>query len=61
MLSRERLLEIVWGYDFAVDTNVVDVFVSQFRRKLEAGGAPRLVHTVRGIGFTLEAPGRSGD
>ena len=60
VLSRERLLENVWGYDFAVDTNVVDVFVSQLRRKLEAGGAPRLVHTVRGIGFSLEAPGRSG-
>jgi two-component system response regulator PrrA len=54
VLSRDRLLELVWGYDFAVDTNVVDVFVSQLRRKLEAGGAPRLVHTVRGIGFTLE-------
>jgi two-component system, OmpR family, response regulator PrrA len=54
VLSRERLLELVWGYDFAVDTNVVDVFVSQLRRKLEAGGVPRLVHTVRGIGFTLE-------
>jgi two-component system response regulator PrrA len=54
VLARERLLELVWGYDFAVDTNVVDVFVSQLRRKLEAGGAPRLVHTVRGIGFTLE-------
>jgi two-component system, OmpR family, response regulator PrrA len=61
VLSRERLLEIVWGYDFAVDTNVVDVFVSQLRRKLESGGAPRLVHTVRGIGFTLEAPGHRGD
>ena len=59
VLSRERLLETVWGYDFAVDTNVVDVFVSQLRRKLEAGGAPRLVHTVRGIGFTLED--RAGD
>jgi two-component system response regulator PrrA len=54
VLSREKLLETVWGYDFAVDTNVVDVFVSQLRRKLEAGGTPRLVHTVRGIGFTLE-------
>ncbi|WP_029430430.1 response regulator transcription factor [Blastococcus sp. URHD0036] len=57
VLARERLLELVWGYDFAVDTNVVDVFVSQLRRKLEAGGAPRLVHTVRGIGFTLEHRG----
>jgi len=57
VLSRERLLELVWGYDFAVDTNVVDVFVSQLRRKLEAGGTARLVHTVRGIGFTLEPRG----
>ncbi|WNV77461.1 response regulator transcription factor [Geodermatophilus sp. DSM 44513] len=60
VLSRERLLELVWGYDFAVDTNVVDVFVSQLRRKLEAGGTPRLVHTVRGIGFRLEAPAGPG-
>jgi two-component system, OmpR family, response regulator PrrA len=58
VLSRERLLELVWGYDFAVDTNVVDVFVSQLRRKLEAGGAERLIATVRGIGFRLTAPGQ---
>ena len=58
VLSRERLLELVWGYDFAVDTNVVDVFVSQLRRKLEAGGAERLISTVRGIGFRLTAPGQ---
>ena len=58
MLSRERLLELVWGYDFAVDTNVVDVFVSQLRRKLEAGGEERLISTVRGIGFRLTAPGQ---
>jgi two-component system, OmpR family, response regulator PrrA len=57
VLSRERLLDLVWGYDFAVDTNVVDVFVSQLRRKLEAGGAPRLIRTVRGIGFVLTPPG----
>jgi two-component system response regulator PrrA len=60
VLSRERLLELVWGYDFAVDTNVVDVFVSQLRRKLEAGGGPRLVHTVRGVGFVLEARAPGG-
>jgi two-component system response regulator PrrA len=57
VLSRERLLELVWGYDFAVDTNVVDVFVSQLRRKLEADGAPRMIRTVRGVGFVLAAPG----
>ncbi len=53
VLSREHLLESVWGYDFPTDGNVVDVFVSYLRRKLEAGGEPRLVHTVRGVGFVL--------
>nr|WP_221333092.1 response regulator transcription factor [Nocardia transvalensis] len=56
VLSRERLLELVWGYDFAADTNVVDVFVGYLRRKLEAGGTPRLLHTIRGVGFVLRAP-----
>jgi two-component system response regulator PrrA len=54
VLSRIRLLELVWGYDFDVDTNVVDVFVGYVRRKLDAaGGAPQLIETVRGIGFVL--------
>jgi len=55
VLSRERLLELVWGYDWAADGNVVDVFVSYLRRKLEAGGEPRVIHTVRGVGFVLRA------
>ncbi|TXG92261.1 DNA-binding response regulator [Rhodococcus rhodnii] len=53
VLGRERLLELVWGYDFVADTNVVDVFVGYLRRKLEAGGTPRIIHTVRGVGFVL--------
>jgi DNA-binding response OmpR family regulator len=56
VLSRDRLLELVWGYDFEVGTNAVDTFVSYLRRKLENGDAPRLIHTVRGIGFVLRAP-----
>lgn len=56
VLSRERLLELVWGYDFAADTNVVDVFVGYLRRKLEADGTPRLLHTIRGVGFVLRMP-----
>ncbi|MEO6880923.1 MAG: response regulator transcription factor [Mycobacteriaceae bacterium] len=56
VLDRARLLELVWGYDFVADTNVVDVFVGYLRRKLDATGAPRLVHTVRGVGFVLRAP-----
>jgi DNA-binding response OmpR family regulator len=53
VLSRAQLLERVWGYDFEVDSNVVDVFVGYLRRKLEAGGEPRILHTVRGVGFVL--------
>ncbi|MFC9435606.1 response regulator transcription factor [Nocardia sp. NPDC057030] len=53
VLGREQILSTVWGYDFTTDTNVVDVFVSYLRRKLEAPGAPRVVHTVRGVGFVL--------
>ena len=53
VLSRVRLLELVWGYDFDVDTNVVDVFVGYLRRKLDAAGAEHLIETVRGVGFVL--------
>lgn len=53
VLSRQRLLELVWGYDFDVDTNVADVFISYLRRKLEHSDAPRVIHTVRGIGYVL--------
>ncbi|MCE5289755.1 MAG: response regulator transcription factor [Nocardiaceae bacterium] len=52
VLSRTRLLELVWGYDFDADTNVVDVFVGYLRRKLSAGG-PEIIHTVRGVGYVL--------
>ena len=57
VLERDRLLELVWGYDWAADTNVVDVFVSYLRRKLEADGEPRMIQTVRGVGFVLREPG----
>jgi two-component system, OmpR family, response regulator MprA len=56
VLSRERLLEDVWGYNVLVETNTVDVFVSNLRRKLEEGGEPRVLHTVRGAGYVLRAP-----
>ncbi|HSL74230.1 MAG TPA: response regulator transcription factor [Ilumatobacteraceae bacterium] len=54
VLSRLQLLELVWGYDFDVDTNVVDVFVGYLRRKLAAAGLPPLINTVRGVGFVFE-------
>ena len=53
MLSRDQLLRQVWGYATDVETNVVDVFVGYLRRKLEAGGEPRMLHTVRGVGWAL--------
>lgn len=55
VLTRERLLELVWGYDFVADTNVVDVFVGYLRRKIEVDGQSRVLHTVRGVGFVLRA------
>ena len=55
VLSRPQLLDLVWGYSFDVQTNVVDVFVGYVRRKLEAGGEERILHTVRGHGFVLRA------
>jgi len=53
VLSRAQLLEHVWGYNFEVDGNVVDVFVGYLRRKLETTGEVRILHTVRGVGFVL--------
>jgi DNA-binding response OmpR family regulator len=55
VLSRDQLLEQVWGYATAVETNVVDVFVGYLRRKLEGDGEPRILHTVRGVGWALRA------
>jgi len=53
VLSRAQLLAQVWGYTWDVDSNVVDVFIGYLRRKLEAAGEPRVLQTVRGIGFVL--------
>src|SRR6185436_9281156 len=54
VVSRERLLDEVWGYDPMAATNTIDVFVSNLRRKLEAGGERRLLHTKRGAGYVLK-------
>ena len=53
VIDRSRLHEEVWGYTFDPGTNIADVFVGYLRRKLEAGGEARVLHTVRGIGFVL--------
>jgi len=53
VVSRQRLLDEVWGYDPFSMTNTIEVFVSNLRRKLEADGEPRLLHTIRGAGYVL--------
>jgi two-component system, OmpR family, response regulator MprA len=55
VVSRERLLDEVWGYDPMAATNTIDVFISNLRRKLEGGGESRLLHTKRGAGYVLKA------
>jgi two-component system response regulator MprA len=55
VVSRERLLEEVWGYDPMAMTNTIDVFISNLRRKLESGGEPRVLHTRRGAGYVIKA------
>ncbi len=55
VVSRERLLDEVWGYDPMAATNTIDVFISNLRRKLEEGGETRLLHTKRGAGYVLKA------
>lgn len=55
VISREQLLDEVWGYDPMAATNTIDVFISNLRRKLEAGGESRLLHTKRGAGYTIKA------
>ncbi|MGH9059581.1 MAG: response regulator transcription factor [Acidimicrobiales bacterium] len=56
VLTREVITERVWGYDFGPASNPVEVYIRYLRRKLEAEGEPRLVHTVRGVGYQLREP-----
>ena len=53
VLTRERLLDAIWGYDFGATSNAVDVYVGYLRQKLEQSGERRLIHTVRGVGYIL--------
>ncbi len=56
VLTRETIFDRVWGYDFGPSSNSLEVYVGYLRRKTEAGGEPRLVHTVRGVGYVLRTP-----
>jgi two-component system response regulator MprA len=58
VLSRMRIFECVWGYDFGPASNSLEVYVGYLRRKTEAGGEPRLVQTVRGVGYVLRCSPR---
>jgi two-component system, OmpR family, response regulator MprA len=56
VLERSFILEEVWGYDFPTTANSLEVYVGYLRRKTEADGEPRLIHTVRGVGYVLKGP-----
>jgi len=54
VLTREIILDRVWGLDFEGSSNVMEVYVGYLRAKLEAEGEPRLIHTIRGIGYVCK-------
>ena len=56
VLTRELIMDRVWNYDFGPTSNPLEVYISYLRRKTEADGEPRLIHTVRGVGYALRAP-----
>ena len=53
VLTRDIIYERIWGYDFGGESNIIEVYVRYLRTKLEAAGEPRLIHTVRGVGYVL--------
>jgi two-component system response regulator MprA len=56
VLTHSRIYDLVWGYDFGPESKSLAVYVGYLRRKTEEAGEPRLIHTVRGVGYTLRAP-----
>ena len=56
VLTRSVIFDRVWGYDFGYGSNSLDVYISYLRKKTEAGGAARLIHTIRGVGYALREP-----
>ncbi|QHT48729.1 response regulator transcription factor [Halobacillus sp. ACCC02827] len=56
VLNREQLLDGVWGYDYYGDTNIVDVYIRYLRNKMDKNYEPKLLHTVRGVGYVLKDP-----
>jgi heavy metal response regulator len=60
VLSRTQIAERVWGFDFYHESNVVDVYIRYLRQKIDEGFEPKLLHTVRGAGYRMEAPADPG-
>lgn len=60
VLSRSVINERIWGYDFGASSNSLGVYIGYLRRKLEAGGESRMIHTVRGVGYILREPREGG-
>jgi two-component system response regulator MprA len=56
VLTRDVIFEKVWEYDFSGESNVLDVYIRYLRKKLEAGGEPRLIFTIRGVGYVMRKP-----
>ncbi len=56
VLTRDILYERIWGYDYSGESNIIEVYIRYLRTKLEEGGEPRLLHTVRGVGYVLREP-----
>jgi two-component system response regulator MprA len=54
VLTRDLIMERVWGYDFSGESNVLEVYIGMLRQKLEEGGERRLIHTVRGVGYVIK-------
>ncbi|WP_370589519.1 response regulator transcription factor [Tychonema sp. LEGE 07203] len=54
VITRDRILEKVWGYDFMGESNIIEVYIRALRIKLEASNSKRLLHTVRGVGYLLQ-------
>ncbi|MDQ1383315.1 MAG: two-component system, OmpR family, response regulator MprA [Actinomycetota bacterium] len=56
VVTRDSIYERIWGYDFETSSKSLDVYIGYLRRKTESDGAPRLIHTIRGIGYTVRTP-----
>ncbi len=55
-MSRSQLYETIWGYDFETNSKSLDVYIGYLRRKTEVDDLPRLIHTLRGVGYVLRNP-----